>query len=85
MAQLSIRVGSPAVCSPVSCFAAIKYHRGSAKEGQMRVWREKSHKAGRKNTFTGGNHKAEGSVRACARVERRDGRGREETEVRRGR
>lgn len=53
MAQLSIRVGSPAVCSPVSCFTAIKYHRGSAKQGQMGVCGEKSHKGG-KSTFNGG-------------------------------
>lgn len=32
MAQLSIRVGSPAVCSPASCFTAIKYHQGRARE-----------------------------------------------------
>lgn len=32
MAQLSIRVGSPAVCSPASCFTAIKYHQGRGKE-----------------------------------------------------
>lgn len=39
MAQLSIRVGSPAVCSPVPCFTAIKYHRGSEKEGRVREGR----------------------------------------------
>lgn len=32
MAQLSIRVASPAVCSPASCSTALKYHRGRAKE-----------------------------------------------------
>lgn len=40
MAQLSIRVGSPAVCSPASCFTAIKYHQGSAKEGRKEQGRE---------------------------------------------
>lgn len=40
MAQLSIRVGSPAVCSPASCFTAIKYHQGSAKEGMSEQGRE---------------------------------------------
>lgn len=43
MAQLSIRAGSPAVCSPASCSAATKYHRGSVKEGEGREGgREKS-------------------------------------------
>lgn len=83
MAQLSIRVGSPAVCSPVSCFTAIKYHRGSAKEGQMRVRREKSHKAGRKSTFTGEITRRRG-VFVHVHVWRWDGLGREEMEVRRG-
>lgn len=40
MAQLSIRVGSPAVCSPVSCFTAIKYHQGSGKKGRKEQGRE---------------------------------------------
>lgn len=42
MAQLSIRVGSPAVCSPASCFTAIKYHQGRAKkwEGRSKGGRE---------------------------------------------
>lgn len=68
MAQLSIRVGSPAVCSPVSCFTAIKYHRGSAKQGQMGVCGEKSHKVGggRKSTFNGGDSQGgKEECRAC--------------------
>lgn len=36
MVQLSIRAASPAVCSPASCSAATKYHRGSVKEGEGR-------------------------------------------------
>lgn len=47
MAQLSIRVGSPAVCSPASCFTAIKYHQGRAKERGKEGLGRKKGKGGR--------------------------------------
>lgn len=45
MAQLSIREGTPAVCSPASCFTAIKYHQGRAEE-----WEERSEGGGKRGS-----------------------------------
>lgn len=69
MAQLSIRVGSPAVCSPASCFTAIKYHQGRAKE---RGKEQRRREGGEENIATPGFRKKaqeRGQIRGMDKVD----------------